>query len=71
MRLDDRRLVPLVAQRVVPARVFGEVRDARQLEPHEVVRVVRDSLRVGFGEANAHVRREREALHRPDSTMES
>jgi hypothetical protein len=33
--------------------------------------VVRDPLRVGFGKANADFGREREALHRPDSTMES
>ena len=35
------------------ARVPLEVLDARDLEPHEVVRVVRDALRVGLREADA------------------
>ena len=56
--------MPLVAQRLVAARVLAQVLDARDLEPDEVRRVVRDALRVGVREADAHVGREREPLHR-------
>src|SRR4029079_4731260 len=40
-----------------------EVLDARDLEPDEVVRVVRDPLRVGLREAHFEVRCETEAVH--------
>ena len=53
VRLEHERLDPLVAQPLVAARVPLEVVDARHLEPDEVVRVVRDALRVGLGEADA------------------
>ena len=61
--------MPEVAQRLVAAGVRAQVLDAGDLEPDEVRRVVGDPLRVGVGEADAHVRREREALHRDHSTM--
>ena len=53
VRLEHERLDPLVAQPLVAARVPLEVVDAGDLEPDEVVRVVRDALRVGLGEAHA------------------
>ena len=62
MRLEHERLDPLVAQPLVAARVLLEVVDAGDLEPDEVVRVVRDALRVGLGEAHAHLGREVEAV---------
>jgi NAD-dependent deacetylase len=68
LRLEDERFEPLVANRLVPAGELGKVRDARSLEPDEVVRVVRDSLRVRFGEAYAHVDREAETTHGGHST---
>ena len=55
VRLEHERLEPEVAQPLVTAGVALEVLDARDLEPHEVVRVVRDALRVGLGEAHAHI----------------
>ena len=58
------RLDASVADRLVPASVSGEVRDARDLEPDNERRVVRDALRVGLGEPDAHVGGEREAAHR-------
>jgi hypothetical protein len=62
-RLEDERLDPTVAQRLVTAGERAEVFDARDLEPHEVGRVVRDPLRIGVREAHAHRRREGEAVH--------
>ena len=47
--------MPVVAQRLVAAGVLAQVLDARDLEPDEVRRVVRDPLRVGVREADAHV----------------
>jgi NAD-dependent deacetylase len=40
-----------------------EIRDTRDLEPDDERGVVRDALRVRLGEANAHVREERKAVH--------
>ena len=53
VRLEHERLDPLVAQALVAAGVALEELDAGDLEPHEVVRVVRDALRVGLREAHA------------------
>ena len=61
--LDDRRLEARVLERTVSRCVLIEVCDPRDLEPDEVRRVVRDPLCVGLREADAHVRREAEALH--------
>jgi hypothetical protein len=52
VRLEDERLDAEVAKALVAAGVPFEVLDTRDLEPHEVVRVVRDPLRVGLGEAH-------------------
>ena len=68
MGLEHERLEPLFAERVVAAGVLGEVRDAGDLEPDEIRRVVRDALRVGLGEAHANLGLEREPLHRGHST---
>ena len=48
---------------LVAAGVACEILHARDLEPHEVVRVVRDALRVGLREADGELGREGEALH--------
>lgn len=56
VRLEHERLDAEVAQTLVTAGVALEVLDARHLEPHEVVRVVRDTLRIRLGEADAYVR---------------
>ena len=66
-RLERQRLDAAVAKRLVAAGEGAQVLDARDLEPDEVGRVVRDPLRVGVGEADAHRHREGEALHRPGS----
>ena len=63
VRLEDERLDPLVAERVVAARELLEIRDPRDLEPHEVVRVVHDSLSVRLGEAHGNVGVEVEPVH--------
>ena len=63
-RLEDERLDPVVAQRLVAAGERAQVLDARDLEPDEVGGVVRDALRVRVREAHAHRRREGEAVHR-------
>lgn len=52
-----------VADRLVAARVGGEIRDAGDLEPDDERSVMRDALGVGLGEADADVGRERETLH--------
>ena len=67
VRLEHERLDPLVAQPLVAAGVALEELDAGDLEPDEVVRVVRDALRVGLGEAHADRGGEVEALHGRDS----
>ena len=63
VRLEHDCLDAGVAQTLVAARVPLEVVDARDLEPHEVVRVVGDPLRVRLREADAHLRCETEAVH--------
>ena len=63
VRLQHERLDPLRAQGAVPAGELREVRDARDLEPDEVRGVVRDALRVGFGEAHADVGVEAKRVH--------
>src|SRR6266511_1843586 len=60
---DDGRLVAGVLERAIAGGELVEVRDACNLEPHEIGRVVCNPLRVGFSKAHAHVRREAEALH--------
>jgi NAD-dependent protein deacetylase/lipoamidase len=62
VRLDRHRLDAVLAQRVVAAAEPIEVADARDLEPNEVLGVVRDPLRVGLGEANADLGVEVEAV---------
>ena len=62
-RLEHERLDAVVAQRLVAAGVRAQVLDARDLEPDEVRRVVRDPLRVGVREPHADAGREREAFH--------
>src|SRR5258708_37872750 len=63
MRLEHERLDALVAELLIPARVLLEKRDARNLEPDEVVRVVCDTLRVGLGEPHSDLCGERVTLH--------
>jgi NAD-dependent deacetylase len=67
VRFEHERFDPLGAQLGVAAGVLLEIGDARDLEPHEVVRVVGNSLRVRLGEAHAHVRREPVAVHAGES----
>ena len=55
VRLEHERLDPELAQALVAAGVPLEVLDSRHLEPDEVVRVVRDPLRVGLREAHLDV----------------
>ena len=64
VRLEHERFDPEVTQPLVPARVTLEILDARDLEPHEVVRVVRDALRVGLGEAHLDLGCETEPMHK-------
>ena len=68
VRLQHERLDPLRAQGAVPAGELREVRDARDLEPDEVRGVVRDALRVGFGEPDGNVGVEAEPVHARHST---
>src|SRR2546423_10141864 len=68
MRLEHERFQAGLAQRGVSARVLLQIGDACDLEPDEVVGVVRHALRVGFGEADAHVGAEAEVPHRRHST---
>src|SRR2546423_12865639 len=68
MRLEHERFQAGLAQRGVSARVLLQIGDACDLEPDEVVGVVRHALRVGFGEADAHVCAEAEVPHRRHST---
>ena len=63
VRLEHERLDALIAKRLIPARVALEIRNARDLEPHEVDRVVRDALRVGLGKTNHDVGVEAEPVH--------
>src|SRR5207245_11298791 len=57
-----------IAERLIPPGVLLEVGDPGHLEPHEVVGVVGDPLRVGLGEPHPHVRREAEGRHARHST---
>jgi len=61
--LGCQRLHASVADRLVATRMCGEICDTRDLEPDDERRMVRDALGVGFGEPNAHVGGEREAVH--------
>jgi hypothetical protein len=63
VRLEDDCLQPEVSQALVPTGRLLEMLDARDLEPDEVVRVVRDPLRVGFREADANICLEGESAH--------
>jgi NAD-dependent deacetylase len=60
--LDRHRLDPLFSKGRVSAPETGEVVDARNLEPDEVLGVVRDPLRVGLGEADPDLGVEVEAV---------
>ena len=55
VRLEYEGLDPQIAKVLVPACVALEVGHTRDLEPHEVVRVVRDPLGVRLREPNADV----------------
>src|SRR5256714_9078080 len=68
MRLEHERFQAGLAQRGVSARVLLQIGDACDLEPDEVVGVVRHALRVGFGEGDAHVCAEAEVPHGRHST---
>ena len=68
VRLEHERLDPLVAQLRVTACVAVQVLDACDLEPDEIVRVVRDPLGVRLGEPDPHVGCEMEAAHAREST---
>lgn len=50
--LDRHRLDSLLSQRRIAAAKSAEVLDSSNLEPDEILGVVRDPLRVGLGEAN-------------------
>ncbi len=63
VRLEHEGFEALFADRGVPARVLGQISNPRHLEPHEVVRVVRNSLGVGLRKADAHVGAEAKAVH--------
>ena len=56
VRLEHDRFDTQLAQPAIAAGVALQVLDARNFEPHEVVRVVRDALCVRFGEADANRR---------------
>jgi hypothetical protein len=60
--LDRHGLDTLVSQRRVAAAEPGQVVDTGDLEPHQVLGVVRDSLRVGLGEPYPDLRVEVEAV---------
>src|SRR5215204_3436003 len=60
--LDRHRLDAFLAQRRVAAAKPGEVVDAGNLEPHEVLGVVRDPLSVRLGETDADLGLEVEAV---------
>jgi NAD-dependent deacetylase len=62
VRLERQGLDAVVAKRLVAVAEAVEVVDARDLEPDEVVRVVRDPLRVGLGEADSELGVEVEAV---------
>ena len=60
--LDRERLDALLAQRGVAPAEAGEVVDARDLEPDEVLGVVGDALRIRLGEADSDLGVEAEAV---------
>jgi hypothetical protein len=55
VRFQHERLEAEVAQPLVAAGESLQVVDARHLEPHEVVGVVGDSLRIGLRKAHPHL----------------
>ena len=63
-RLARGRVHALLNEPLVASGELPEVRDARDLEPHEVDGVVHDALRVGLAEAHRQVGREAEPVHR-------
>jgi hypothetical protein len=52
VRLDREGFHALLNQSSVPAREAGQIRDAGDLEPVQIDRVVRDPLRVRLAEAH-------------------
>src|SRR3954447_22509229 len=68
VRFEHERLEAPVPERGGAAGELLEVGDARDLEPDQVVRVVRDALGVRLGESDANVRAEAEAAHQGHST---
>ena len=61
--LEHERFESLFAQSGISTRVLRQVRDARNLEPDEVIGVVGDPLRVRLGEADGHLGAEAEIVH--------
>lgn len=55
VRLDRHRFDTVVPKRLVAASKAVEVVDSRHFEPDEVLRVVRNALRVRLGEADANL----------------
>jgi hypothetical protein len=62
MSLDRHRLDPLVSKRGVAAAEPRQVGDAGDLEPDQVLGVVRDPLRVGLREPDPDLGVEMEAV---------
>jgi hypothetical protein len=62
VHLDGERLDSLRLDGEIAAGVLRQVRDTRDLEPDDERRVVRDRLRVRFGEADRDLGREVEAF---------
>jgi hypothetical protein len=60
--LDRHRFDPVLPERGVATAKPCQVVDAGDLEPHEVLGVVRDALSVGLGEADPDLRLELEAV---------
>jgi hypothetical protein len=60
--LDRHCLHSLLSKRRVTTAETRQVIDPRHFEPHQVLGVVRDPLRVGFGEADLDLRVEAEAV---------
>ena len=55
VNLRRQRFHAALADRLISAGVFGEMLDSSDLEPDDERRVVRDALRIGFGEPNLDV----------------
>jgi NAD-dependent deacetylase len=66
--LEHERLDPLIAKGLIAAGVLREVGNSCDLEPDEVVGVVRDTLCVGLREANPHLGAEAKLRHPRHST---